>query len=104
MWDELPLSTTTDQQLHPYIEWCPGRTLDFAAMESTLGIDHIPYGSENVYQAPKAAPAPSAKAPRKFQDHRLAVERLFELGVICTQTQPELLQLKAIFDDQIKVA
>jgi hypothetical protein len=104
MWDELPLSTTTDQQLHPYIEWCPGRTLDFAAMESTLGIDHIPYGSETVYQAPKAAPAPSAKAPRKFQDHRLTVERLYELGVINTQAQPELLELKAIFDDQIKVA
>ena len=63
-----------------------------------------PYGSETVYQAPKAAPAPSAKAPRKFQDHRLTVERLFELGVISTQTQPELLELKAIFDDQIKVA
>jgi len=104
MWDELPLSTTTDQQLHPYIEWCPGKTLDFAAMESTLGIDHIPYGSETVYQAPKAAPAPSAKAPRKLQDHRLTVERLYELGVINTQAQPELLELKAIFDDQIKVA
>jgi hypothetical protein len=73
-------------------------------MESTLGIDHIPYGSETVHQAPKAAPAPSAKAPRKLQDHRLTVERLYELGVINTQAQPELLELKAIFDDQIKVA
>jgi hypothetical protein len=50
MWDELPLSTTADQQLHPYIEWCPGNTLDFPAMGSTLGIDHIPYGSEIVYK------------------------------------------------------
>jgi hypothetical protein len=73
-------------------------------MESTLGIDHIPYGSETAYQAPKAAPAPSAKAPRKLQDHRATVERFYELGVIRTQAQPELLELKAIFEDQIKVA
>jgi hypothetical protein len=69
MRNELLLSTTTDQQLHSYIEWCPGNTLDFSAMESTLGIDHIPYGSESVYQAPKAAPASSTKGPRKLQDH-----------------------------------
>jgi hypothetical protein len=35
---------------------------------------------------------------------RATVERLFELGVIRTQAQPELLELKAIFDDQIKIA
>ncbi len=104
MWDELPFSTTTDQQLHPYIEWCPGNTLDFATMESALGIDHIPYGSESVYQAPKVALAPSAKPPRKHPDYRTTVERLVELGVIRTQSQPELLELKAIFDDQIKIA
>jgi hypothetical protein len=78
--------------------------VDFAAMESTLGIDHIPYGSETAYQEPKAAPASSAKAPRKLQGHRATVERLFERGVIRTQAQPELLELKAIFDDQIKIA
>jgi hypothetical protein len=46
----------------------------------------------------------SKKAPRKQQDHRATVERLYELGVIRTQAQPELLELKAIFDEQIKLA
>ena len=73
-------------------------------MESTLGIDHIPYDSETVYQAPKTTLAPATKPPRKHPDYRATVERLFELGVIRTQAQPELLELKAIFEDQIKIA
>jgi hypothetical protein len=95
MWDELPLSTSTDAGLHPYTEWCPGNTLDFHDMEFKLGLAHIPYGSENVYQAPKAAPASSTKVPSKLQDHRATIERLFDLGVIRSQTQPELLELKS---------
>jgi hypothetical protein len=105
MWDELPLSASTDQQLYPYTEWCPGNTLDFQTMESKLGISHIPYGSEIVYKEHNtAASACSTKAPRKQQDHRATIERLYDLGVFRTQAQPELLELKAIFDEQIKLA
>jgi hypothetical protein len=99
MWDELPLSASTDAGLHPYTEWCPGNTLDFHEMEFKLGLAHIPYGSETVYQPLKAAPASSTKAPRRLQDHRATVERLFHLGVIRSQALPELLELKAIFDE-----
>jgi hypothetical protein len=73
-------------------------------MEFKLGLAHIPYGSETVYQPLKAAPAPSTKAPRRLQDHRATVERLYDLGVISTQALPELMELKAIFDEQIRIA
>jgi hypothetical protein len=69
-------------------------------MESTLGIDHIPYCSEIVYKEHLT----TGKAPKKQQDYRATAERLYELGVIHTQAQPELLTLKAIFDEQIKLA
>ncbi len=104
MWDELPLSASTDAGLHPYTEWCPGNTLDFHEMESKLGLAHIPYGSEIVYQPLKVVPATSTKVPRRLQDHRATVERLYDLGVINTQALPELLELKAIFDEQIRIA
>ncbi len=32
MWSEASLSVLTDQMLHPYMEWCPGLTLDFYTM------------------------------------------------------------------------
>jgi hypothetical protein len=75
-------------------------------MELKLGLAHIPYGSETVYQPLRVVPETSTKVPRRIQDHRATVERLYDLGVINTQALPELLvlELKAIFDEQIRIA
>jgi hypothetical protein len=48
MWVETVFANTTDPQLHPYIEWCSGLTLDLPAMESRIGLSHISYGTELV--------------------------------------------------------
>jgi hypothetical protein len=37
-----PNDSLTPPQLHPYIEWRSGLTLDLPAMESKIGLSHIP--------------------------------------------------------------
>jgi hypothetical protein len=106
MWDETPLTVLTDKMLHPYTEYCPCVTLDYFAMETACGIAHIPYGAEIVHREPlnNAAVGASAKAPRQLLDSPKTVQRLQDLGVLSNQDKPSILALKAILDDQIKIA
>jgi hypothetical protein len=57
MWVETAFQNTTDPQMHPYIEWCSGVTLDLPAMEAKIGLSHIPYGTELINREAK----PNAK-------------------------------------------
>jgi hypothetical protein len=50
MWLETVFQNTTDPQMHPYIEWCSGVTLDLPAMEAKIGLSHITYGTELITQ------------------------------------------------------
>jgi hypothetical protein len=106
MWDETPLTVLTDKMLHPYTEYCPCVTLDYFAMETACGIAHIPYGAEMVYREPNnnAAVGANAKAPRPIVDNVLTVQRLQDLGALTSQDKQTILALKAIVDEQIKIA
>jgi hypothetical protein len=106
MWDELALSTLTDKMLHPYTEYCPCVTLDFYAMETACGIAHIPYGAEILYRPERnnATLGANAKAPRPLMDSITTVQRLQELGALNIQEKQSILALKAIIDEQIKIA
>ncbi len=106
MWDELPLSTTTDAQLHPYTEWCPGNPLDFHTMETILGLANIPYGSEVMYRENPAEPTGSSrkKTRKPMVDNIATVAKLHELGVLTTQGKQDIENLKAIYDKQIEKA
>jgi hypothetical protein len=106
MWNEASLSVLTDQMLHPYMEWCPGLTLDFYAMEGKCGIAHIPYGAEIVYKEHpnNATLGANAKPLRQLVDNVKTVQRLQELGALNNQDKATILALKAIFDEQIKIA
>jgi hypothetical protein len=106
MWDELPLAVLTDKMLHPYTEYCPCVTLDYFAMETACGIAHIPYSAEIVYRPGNnnAAVDASAKAPRPMVDNIKTVQRLQDLGALNNQDKQSILALKAIVDEQIKIA
>ncbi len=93
MWNELSLSPTKDQQLHPYTEWCPGSMLDFHHMETLCGISHVLFGSETLYRESKSDKAPTtatSRSPRKYQDHRVTVQKLHNLGVLDSQDKEYL--------------
>jgi hypothetical protein len=106
MWDALALEPLTDKMLHPYTEYCPCVTLDYFAMEGAMGIAHIPYGVEIQYRSERINPnpGPNAKAPRPAMDSIKTVQRLQELGVLNNQEKQSILALKAIVDQQIKIA
>jgi hypothetical protein len=99
MWDELPLAVLTDKMLHPYTE-------DYYAMETTCGIAYIPYGAEIVYRPERnnAIVGANAKAPRPIVDNVKTVQRLQDLGALNNQDKQSILALKAIVDEQIKIA
>ncbi len=81
--------------MHPYIEWCPGSTLDLPHMDAEYGLAHFPIGAEIVYKLP----APENGKERKPRiDHRATVARLFHLGVMDSEGRESLLNLKAIID------
>ncbi len=65
MWVETVFANTTDLQLHPYIEWCSGLTLDLHAMESKIDLSHVPYGTELVNQEAM----PNVPAQAKIQSY-----------------------------------
>jgi hypothetical protein len=96
MWVEIVFQNTTDPQLHPYIGWCSGVTLDLPAMETKIGLSHIPYGTE-IIQAPKL----SAK---RGTDFFASVQNFVTLGLIQDDTKQSLLALKAVVDEQINTA
>jgi hypothetical protein len=75
-------------------------------METACGIAHIPYGAEIVYKEPRnnAAVGANAKAPRPIVDNVLTVQRLQDLGALTSQDKQTILALKAIVDEQIKIA
>jgi hypothetical protein len=92
--------------LHPYTEWCPGLTLDFYTMETACGLAHIPYGAEIAHRPPpnNSTFGANAKTPRSIVDSVRTVQRLHELGALNNQDRQSILALKAIVDEQIKVA
>jgi hypothetical protein len=76
-------------------------------METACGIAHIPHGAEILYRLERenANAGANAKAPRKLMDSITTVQRLQELGALNNQEkQSILLALKAIIDEQIKIA
>jgi hypothetical protein len=102
-----PHSVLNDQMLHPYTEWCPGLTLDFYGMESACGIAHIPYEAEIAHRPLPDNLTPGAaakKAPHPMVDNIRTVQRLHELGALNNQEMQSVLELKAIVDEQIKIA
>ena len=106
MWNEASLSALTNQLLHPYMEWCPGLTLDLYTMDCKCGIGHIPYGAEIVYREHphNATLGANAKPLRQLPDNIKTVQRLHELGALNNQNKATILALKAIVDEQIQIA
>ncbi len=49
-WSDLALSTLSDYQIHPYIKWCPGSTIDLHHMGANCGLAHFPIGAEVIYK------------------------------------------------------
>jgi hypothetical protein len=97
MWVEPIFQNTTDPQLHPYIEWCSGLTLDLPAMEAKIGLSHVPYGTELIDRQTIA----NAKLR---MDSFASVQNFVTLGLIQDDTKQSLLALKATVDEQIKIA
>jgi hypothetical protein len=97
MWVETVFQNTTDPQMHPYIEWCSGVTLDLPAIEAKIGLSHIPYGTELITQTSK----PNAK-PRT--DSFASVQNFVTLGLIQDDTKQSLLAFKTVVDEQINIA
>jgi hypothetical protein len=97
MWVESVFQNTTDPQMHPYVEWCNGLTLDLPAMEAKIGLSHIPYSTELVSLQAK----PNAK-PR--MDSFASVQNFITLGLMQDDTKQSLLAFKAIVDEQIHIA
>jgi hypothetical protein len=75
-------------------------------METACGIAHIRYSAEILYRPERenANAGASAKAPRKLMDSITTVQRLQKLGALNNQEKPSILALKAIIDEQIKIA
>jgi hypothetical protein len=77
-------------------------------METACGIAHIPYGAEILYRPERenANAGANAKTPRKLMDSIsiTTVQRLQELGALNNQDKQSILSLKAIVDEQIKIA
>jgi hypothetical protein len=88
MWVETVFQNTTDPQMHPYIEWCSGLTLDLPAMEAKIGLSHVPYGTELINQALN----PNAK-PRT--DNFASVQNFVTLGLMQDDTKQSLLAKEA---------
>jgi hypothetical protein len=97
MWVETVFQNTTDPQLHPYIEWCSGVTLDLPAMEAKIGLLHIPYGTELVTQTSK----PNARPRTEFF---ASVQNFVTLGLIQDDIKQSLLALNAVVNEQINIA
>ncbi len=97
MWVESIFQNTTDPQIHPYIEWCNGLTLDLPAMEAKIGLSHIPYSTELVSREAK----PNAK-PR--MDSFAPVQNFVTLGLMQDDTKQSLLAFKAVVDEQFHIA
>ncbi len=97
MWVESVFQNTTDPQIHPYIEWFSGVTLNLPAMEAKIGLSHIPYGTELITEALN----PNAK-PRT--DNFASVQNFVTLGLIQNDTKQSLLNFKAVVDEQINIA
>jgi hypothetical protein len=89
MWVETVFANTTDPQLHPYIEWCSGLTLDLPAMETKIGLSHISYGTELVNQEAK----PNARAQ---MDGFASVQNFVALGPLQDDTKQSLVAFKAV--------
>jgi hypothetical protein len=102
-WSDLALSTLSDHQIHPYIEWCPGSTLDLVHMEAECGLAHFPIGAEIVYR--ESLPAPeNGKARKPPVNYPATVERLYQLGVMDSAGRESILNLKALIDKNIEIA
>ncbi len=97
MWVESVFQNTTDPQMHQYIEWCSGLTLDLPAMEAKIGLSHIPYSTELITQASK----PNAKPQT---DNFASVQNFVTLGLMQDDTKQSLLAFKAVVDEQINIA
>jgi hypothetical protein len=102
-WSDLALSTLSNHQLHPYVEWCPGSTLDLPHMDAACGLAHFPIGAEIVYK--EGLPAPEhGKARKPRTDHRATVARLYHLGVMDSEGRESLVNFKVIIDKYIEEA
>jgi hypothetical protein len=64
------------------------------------------YGAEIVYRPERnnAVVGANAKAPRPIVDNIKTVQRLQDLGALNNQDKQSILALKAIVDEQIKIA
>ncbi len=96
------MSTLEDHQLHPYFEWCPGSTLDLCLMDAECGLAHIPIGSEIVYRTDLPVPVNGKRKP--YLNHLATVARLYQLGVMDSESRESLKSLKAILDERIEIA
>jgi hypothetical protein len=103
-WSDLALSTLSDHQIHPYIKWCPGSTLDLPYMDAECGLAHFPIGAEIIYR--EGLPAPENGKARKLPVyHRATVERLYQLEVTDSEGRESILMnLKALIDKNIEDA
>jgi hypothetical protein len=102
-WSDLALSTLSDHQIHPYIQWCPGSTLDLVHMEVECGLSHFPIGTEIIHK--QALPAnDNGKVRKPLVDHPATVEKLYELGVIDSTGRESLINLKALLVKNIEIA
>jgi hypothetical protein len=101
-WSDLALSTLDDHQLHPYFEWCPGSTLELHHMDAQCGLGHIPIGSEIIHRTD--LPVLVNGKRKAYVDHRATVARLYQLGVMDSESRESLKNLKAILDKNIDIA
>jgi hypothetical protein len=72
-------------------------------MDAECGLGHCPIGTEIVYRNDLPVPE-NGKVRKPRIDHRAAVARLYQLGVIDSEGRESLLNLKAIIDERIEVA
>jgi hypothetical protein len=102
-WSDLALSTLGEHQLHPYVEWCPGNTLDLPHMDAECGLAHFPIGAEIAYRDGLPVPE-NGKMHKPRVDQRATVARLYQLEVMDSEGCESLLNLKAIIDKYIEEA
>jgi hypothetical protein len=72
-------------------------------MDADCGLAHFPIGAENIYK--ESLPAPeNGKARKPLVDHRATVARLYQLGVMDSESRESILNLQAVIDQNIEGA
>ena len=71
-------------------------------MDAECGLAHFPIGAEIVHRAD--LPVLVNGKRKQYVDHRATVARLFQLGVMDSESRESLKNLKAILDERIEIA